>query len=189
MGCLSDFKRAYKALADTTLHLMKKVPDGKEDWKPTTGEFMTMGQLLHHLGDTQSFLSMILEGTMRERDRNFLEYMGSHPSSGREDAIAHFKKEYEKAMALLDKMSEEEFQKMEYYFWTVDDEPMPFISYNIIEHNASHKYQLFMYLKLLGAPRMDSFALAGEDEKPLEEVIKGYEMAHRAYDEKHGIKA
>jgi uncharacterized damage-inducible protein DinB len=185
MSCLSDFKRQYKALADTTLHLMKKVPDGKEDWTPSSGEFMTMGQLLFHLGDTQKFLSMIINGTMRELDKNFAEYMGHHPSATKEQAIAHFAEEHEISMALLDKMTEDEFHNKLHYFWTVADEPMPFISYNIIQHNASHKYQLFMYLKLLGLPGMDSLALDGEDSMTMEEIFQVYGAMHKAYDEAH----
>lgn len=81
MGVLEDFKRTYKTLAYTTIHLIKKVPEGKEDFKPPVGEFVTLGQLLYHLGDAQMFLRMIFEGTMRELDRNFLEYMGKHFSA------------------------------------------------------------------------------------------------------------
>ena len=189
MGVLEDFKRAYKTLSDTTLHLMKKVPAGREDFKPATGEFMTLGQLLYHLGDTQMFLRMIFEGTMRELDKNFLEYMGKHPSAGKDEAIRHFEEEHEKAMALLDKMTEEEFLKAIYYFWTVADEPLPFIAFNIIEHDASHKYQLFTYLKLIGLPDMDSLALAGEDTLPREQVMEMYMKAHQEYDRTHGVNA
>lgn len=189
MGCLNDFKRAYKTLSDTTLHLMKKVPDGREDFTPPTGEFLTLGQLLHHLGDCQKFFRMIMEDTFRELDKNFMEYMSNHPASSRDAAMKHFTEEYEKVMKMLDEMTEEEFLEKEHYFWTVTDETMPFITYNVIEHNASHKYQLFIYLKLMGLPDIDSFALAGEDEVPKEEIMKMYEMAHQAYEEKHGIKA
>ena len=189
MGCLNEFKRTYKALAKTTLHLMKKVPDGKEDFTPPAGHFMTMGQLLYHQGDCQRFFRMILEGTFRELDKNFLEFMSNHPSASRDEAIKYFKEEHGKVMKHLDRMTEEEFREKEMYFWTVNDEPMPFISYKVLEHNTSHKYQLFMYLKLMGLPDMDSFALDGEDEVPKEEILKMYEAAHKAYEEKHGIKA
>ncbi|MCE1248850.1 MAG: DinB family protein [Firmicutes bacterium] len=184
MGCMEDFIRAYKTLSDTTIHLMKKVPEGKEDFKPATGDFMTTGQLLHHLGDTQRFFRLILEGGFRELDKNFLEYMSNHPSSSTEKAIEYYKSEYGKVIELLNLMDEEEFQNISRYFWTVDDEPMPFIAFNIIEHNACHKYQLFMYLKMMGLPNINSFALAGEDDKLVEEIIKFFEMAHKAYDEK-----
>ncbi|MCD4786125.1 MAG: DinB family protein [Candidatus Eremiobacteraeota bacterium] len=189
MGCLHDFKRTYKTLADTTLHLMKKVPEGKEDWKPPTGEFMTMGQLLYHQGDCQMFLKKIFEGTMRELDKNFMEYMANHPSASKEEAIKRFKEEHEKVMEYLDNMTEKEFLNKKYYFWTVDDEPMPFIAFNVIEHNASHKYQLFMYLKLMGLPGIDSFALGGEDTAPREQVLEMYAKAHEAYEKKHSVKA
>jgi len=189
MGCLADFKRTYKTLADTTLHLMKKVPVGKEDFKPPVGEFMTLGQLLYHQGDCQRFLRMILEGTFREFDENFMEYMKNHPSATRDEAIKRFREEYNKVMKHLDNMTEEEFLNATHYFWTVDDEPTSFIAFNVIEHNASHKYQLFMYLKLMGLPNMDSLTLAAEDKIPRDEMLKMYEMAHKAYEEKHGIKA
>jgi uncharacterized damage-inducible protein DinB len=188
MGVLEDFKRTYKTLADTTIHLIEKVPKGKEDFKPPVGEFMTLGQLLYHLGDAQMFLRMIFEGTMRELDRNFLEYMGKHSSASKQEALKHFQDEYKKVMECLDRMTEEEFLKATHYFWTIDDEPFSFITYNIIEHNASHKYQLFMYLKLMGLPNMDSFALAGEDTVPKEQVIEMLGKAHEEYDRKHGIK-
>lgn len=189
MGYLNDFKRAYKTLSETTVHLMKKVPEGKEDFTPSTGDFMTMGQLLHHLGDCQRFFRMIMENSFRELDKNFTEFMANHPSSTRDEAIKFFQEEHEKVMKHLDNMTEEEFSEKQHYFWTVTDEAMPFISYNVIEHNASHKYQLFIYLKLLGLIGIDSFALAGEDEAPKDEVMKMYEAAHKAYEEKHGIKA
>jgi len=189
MGCLEDFKRTYKTLADTTLHLMKKVPEGKEDWKPPAGEFMTMGQLLYHQSDCQMFLRKIFEGTMRELDKNFMEYMGSHPSVSKEEAIKRFEEEHKKVMDILDKMTEEEFLNNKYYFWTVADEPLPFIAFNVIEHNATHKYQLFIYLKLMGLPNMDSFALAGEDTMPKEQILEMYKKVHEDYDRKHGIKA
>lgn len=189
MGCLNEFKRAYKTLADTTLHLMKKTPDGKQDWTPPVGDFLTMGQLLYHLGETQRFLRLILEGTFREMDKNFMEYMTNHPSADRDEGIKYFKQEHDKVMKMLNEMTEDDFVNKKHYFWTVADEPTPFIAFNVIEHNASHKYQLFMYLKMLGVPNMDSLALAGEDGLPKEEVIKMYAKAHEEYEKAHGIKA
>lgn len=184
MGLHADFRRAFKTLSDTTIHLMKKVPENTEDFKPPVGEFMTLGQLLYHLGDTQMFLRMILEGSFRELDKNFLEYMGRHPSATRDEAIRRFEEEHEKVAALLDKMTEEEFLNAVHYFWTVNDEPLPFIAFNIIEHGASHKYQLFIYLKLMGRPNMDTLALGGEDELPREQVLEMYRHAHEEYDRK-----
>ncbi|MDQ7825927.1 MAG: DinB family protein [Candidatus Eremiobacteraeota bacterium] len=189
MEMLEGFKRTYTKLADTTLHLMRKVPEGKEGFTPPSGEFMTLGQLMHHLGDTQLFLRMIFEGSLRELDKNFLEYMGSHPSSTKEEAIARYMEEYRKVMVYIDRMTEEEFAGAVHYFWTVNDEPLPFIAFNIIEHNASHKYQLFIYLKLMGLENIDSFALAGEDTAPRDKIIEMYKKAHEEYDKKHGVHA
>lgn len=188
MGCYQDFLRAYKTLSETTIHLMKKVPEGMEDFRPSPGEFMTMGQLLYHLGDTQRFFRLIIEGGFRELDKNFMEFMSNHPSASKDKAIEYYREEYSKVLDILNGMGEDAFNSSYRYFWTVDDEPLTFAAFNIIEHNASHKYQLFIYLKLLGLPGMDSFAIAGEDQKPLEEVIQMYEMAHKAYEEKHTIK-
>lgn len=185
MGCLESFKSTYKTLSDTTLHLMKKVPEGKEDFTIPGEKAMTMGQLLYHLGDCQRFLHMILEGKFRDLDKNFLEYMGSHPSASRDEAIVYFQDNNKKVMEILDKMIEKEFLEEKRYFWTVNDEPLSFIAFNVIEHNASHKYQLFMYLKIMGLPGMDSFALAGEDTLPREEILKMYVAAHKAYDDSH----
>jgi uncharacterized damage-inducible protein DinB len=189
MGCFLDFLRAYKTLSETTIHLMKRVPDNMEEFKPPAGEFMTTGELLHHLGETQRFFRLILEGEFRELDRNFLEYMAKHTSVSRDESIRYYQEEYAKTIELLDRIDEEQFDELRRYFWTVEDEPLPFIAFNVIEHNANHKYQLFMYLKMMGLPGINSFALAGEDDKSMEEVIQMYEMAHKAYDERHGVKS
>ena len=41
----------------------------------------------------------------------------------------------------------------------------------------------------MGLPNMDSFALAGEDTMPKEQILEMYKKVHEDYDRKHGIKA
>ena len=56
------------------------------------------------------------------------------------------------------------------------------------EHDAYSEVSDNLTSQKLGLPNMDSFALAGEDAVPKEQVIEMLRKAHEEYDRKHGIK-
>jgi hypothetical protein len=129
--------------------LLKMVPADKLDWKPGDN-FMTMGQLICHLGDgIGTELRMLISNTWPPMDGAAHPPM---PSCSVQEALAKLEKDKATIREVLAGVSEEDFaNKIVKVPWGWENK-LELMSLDFREHFINHKMQLFTYLKLLGFP-------------------------------------
>ena len=129
--------------------LLKMVPADKLDWKP--GEnFMTLGQLICHLGDGIGMeLDMLINNSWpRMEDMG----KGPMPSCTGQEALDKLEKDKATLKEVLAGVSEADFaEKIVKVPWGWEGK-LEKMSLDFREHFINHKMQLFTYLKLLGFP-------------------------------------
>jgi hypothetical protein len=129
--------------------LLKMVPADKLDWKPGDN-FMTLGQLICHLGDgIGTELRMLINNSWPQMDGTDHPPM---PSCGAEEALAKLEKDKTTLKEVFADVSEEDFaNKIVKVPWGWENK-LEFMALDFREHFVNHKMQLFTYLKLLGFP-------------------------------------
>jgi hypothetical protein len=127
--------------------MIKMVPSDKMDWKPAQN-FMTMGELLCHLGDgIGTMLACLVNNDWPQP-----EDQGGMPSCNAEEALARLEKDKSRLRDVLSSMTDEEFaEKIATTPWGANGK-LEKMALDFREHFTNHKMQLFTYLKLLGLP-------------------------------------
>jgi hypothetical protein len=129
--------------------LLKMVPSDKLDWQPGPS-FMTMGQLICHLGDgIGAELRMAINNSWPKMEE-MTAAMKQMPSCNVQEALAKLEKDKTTLKEVLAGVSEEDFaSKIIEVPWGWKSK-MEKMSLDFREHFVNHKMQLFTYLKLLG---------------------------------------
>ncbi len=146
-----EFIQYAESLYPPTVKLISLAPASKLDWAPAKENYMTLGQLLHHLAmcpgtfvgavndafpPPESFQKFIQEDLKNTKT----------PEAARREAS----RGWEEAKAALSGVRDADFHtRMITVPW---GPPMPLwrVCLSMADHWANHKYQLFFYLKLLG---------------------------------------
>jgi hypothetical protein len=130
--------------------LLKMVPADKLDWKP--GEnFMTLGQVICHLGDgIGTELRMLIDNSWPKPEDMSEAMKKGMPSCNVQEALAKLEKDKATLREVLAGVTEDDFAtKIVSVPWGWKA-PLEKMSLDFREHFVNHKMQLFMYLKLLG---------------------------------------
>ena len=135
-----------------TKKMLEKVPMDKKDWKPHERS-MTLGHLATHVADTPHWASTIIHID----DFDFMKDYKMNPDANTpEELIATFQLHLDKAIADLNNMSDEDFNKP----WTVrrGEQVMFSLPKKVsmrgwaFNHLVHHRGQLSVYLRLLNVP-------------------------------------
>jgi hypothetical protein len=133
--------------------MLKMVPADKLNWKPGPS-FMTLGQLICHLGDGIGTELRMLVNNSWPKPEEMGEAMkpGKMPACDVQEALAKLEKDKATLREVLAGVTEEDFANKIVsvpWGWKANLEKM---SLDFREHFINHKMQLFTYLKLLGFP-------------------------------------
>lgn len=131
--------------------MLKMVPPDKLDWKPGPS-FMTMGQLICHLGDGIGAELRMAIGNSWPKMEEMAESMKQMPSCSIQEALSKLEQDKSTLKEILDGVSEADFAGKILsvpWGWKSNMEKM---ALDFREHFINHKMQLFTYLKLLGLP-------------------------------------
>ena len=156
-----------KAIEDTyaaTDGLMAMVEDGELDWKPSTGgNWMTTGQLLRHLqsacgGPAKGFVTgdwgmdpAMAEDAPPEDMLPPAEKMLACESVA--SARAALQEDKALALQMVEQAGEERLANEDATApWDPRPTKLGYMLLDMVHHLASHKSQLFYYLKLQGKP-------------------------------------
>ncbi|HSB80357.1 MAG TPA: DinB family protein [Candidatus Methylomirabilis sp.] len=136
-----------------TAKLISLAPANKLDWKPAKGNYMSLGQLLHHLATCPGVFVAVVNNAFppAEAFQKFVEEDLKNTKTP-EVAAREASRGWDESKAALQSVSDGDFQsKMVSVPW---GPPMPLwrVSLGMADHWVNHKYQLFFYLKLLGLP-------------------------------------
>jgi hypothetical protein len=138
---------AYKP-AET---MLKMVPPDKLDWKPSPN-FMSMGQLICHLGDGIGTELRMLINNSWPKPEEMAEAMKQMAACSVAEALAKLEKDKSTLRDVLAGVTEEDFaNKIVSVPWGWKSK-MEKMALDFREHFVNHKMQLFTYLKLLGFP-------------------------------------
>lgn len=163
-GLLDYAESVYAA----TLGLMRLVPEDKLTWRPADGNWMTCGQLLAHLPEAtglcmNGFINDAWPPPPEAAGDAMLPPAEAMPTVGSvAEAVQMLERDRDLARRLLTELSEDDFRNRIVTAPWAPDQPMPLwrALLEMVEHQSSHKVQLFFYLKLLGLP-MNTFTLYG----------------------------
>lgn len=161
-GLAQYTEKVYKA----TDGLMRMAPEDKMGWRPSeTGDWMSMGQLLHHLTDATGMgMNGFITGEWPEMPEGAVVLPGVEqmPSvSSIAEACEKLDTDRRLAAKLFAQLSEEDFRnRMVAAPWLPTPLPLCTQLLLMVEHQISHKTMLFMYLKMLGL-EVDTGSLYG----------------------------
>jgi uncharacterized damage-inducible protein DinB len=135
-----------------TKKILQRIPLDKKDWKPHE-KSMAIGRLATHVAEIPHWVSRIV--TMDEFDF-MVQGFSSHTASSQEELMTIFNEKLNKAIADLQTMDDESFNKI----WTVRrGEQVMFTTPKKIairgwamNHLIHHRGQLSVYLRLLDIP-------------------------------------
>ena len=133
-------------------HLVALLPDGQLDWTPPIPRAFSVSVLLGHLMESTSGFCAVLYAARPDRLGHFVELkkLSGNGRIGPSEArvrLGMYRAHIREGFALL---SDEDLgRKIPTVFVPEGESILSLLLVNS-EHLASHKYQLFMYLRLLG---------------------------------------
>jgi hypothetical protein len=133
-------------------HLVTRIPDGQLDWTPPIPKAFSVSVLLGHLMESLSGFCAVLYAARPDRLGHFLELkklpVNSRMGPGEARArIETYRDHIREGFALLQDL---DLGRVIPTVFVPDGEALLSLLLVNLEHLASHKYQLFLYLRMLG---------------------------------------
>jgi uncharacterized damage-inducible protein DinB len=153
---LTDLLRALDTARGRTVRLARLVPEAALDWSPAPGAF-SCADVLRHLAASERHL--FAEVAMGRQSR----YAGHGPSLayGREGVLAYLDRMHAETMALLESLDEVALDRL---VTTPTGAHLPVWRWIqlLTEHEAHHRGQLYLMLRLIGVPTPPLFGMTEE---------------------------
>jgi hypothetical protein len=152
---------------ERTQHLLDLIPPGKRSWKPgLPGPVLTLGDLLGHILECLAGFCAALHSANPERLAHFLDLKAlpvNHPC-GVEEARGRMSSYLRHIEEAFDLLRDEDLSRVVPTLFVPEGEALFTILLGNLEHVINHKYQLFVYLKMLGVPvtTPDLYRLRGQ---------------------------
>src|SRR5258705_10905779 len=108
MAIKDAFIGELKHESSLTKKMLEKVPHDKKDWKPHE-KSMTLGRLATHVAEISHWVSRVI--TMDEFDF-LVQGFSSHTAASQEELMTIFNEKLNKAIADLQSMDDESFNKI-----------------------------------------------------------------------------
>jgi uncharacterized damage-inducible protein DinB len=141
-----DFLHYFEQVRDRTMRVVRNIPAEKVEWTCREGEF-TLGDLARHIAATERYVFAECACGRPSRYRG----CGSELGEGREGVIAFMERMHAEAMEIFRGMSDEDLLKK-----GTSPEGKPVTAWRMlramIEHEAHHRGQMYVYLGILGVP-------------------------------------
>ena len=134
-------------------HLASMIPEGRLDWTPPIPRAFSVAVLLGHLMESVSGFCAVLHAAAPDRLGHFLELKklavnGTVDPEELRRRLGIYREHIREGFAVLE--DDDLGRKIPTVFVAEGESLLSLLLVNF-EHLASHKYQLFMYLRLLGA--------------------------------------
>lgn len=151
----NDFIEQMRSTQQPLMRMVEMIPDAQLSWAPAGG-FMTLAQLIKHLTANWCIIRMMVTAKWPVADP--AEIAGAAtledlPSCTKAEALLEMQKDLDDAVAYIEKeLSEEDFFSRTVsapWNWTGEIWKAVLMAK---DHQAHHKMQLHLYLKLLGLP-------------------------------------
>jgi uncharacterized damage-inducible protein DinB len=156
-----DFLSYFEQVRARTTGVVRAIPPDKIEWTCRQGDF-TLGDLARHIATTERYI--------------FAECACGHPSrykscgrdlaDGLDNVIAFMERMHSESMDIFRGMTDEDFLKK-----GTSPEGKPVTAWRMLramlEHEAHHRGQMYVYLGILGAPVPSLYGLSERQVKNL----------------------
>jgi uncharacterized damage-inducible protein DinB len=159
-----DFLHYFEQVRERTMRTVRSIPQDKVEWTCREGDF-TVGDLARHIATTERY---VFAENVCGRPSRYKE-CGHNLADGLENVIAYMERMHAESMDIFRGMSDEDFKKKGI---TPDGHPVTAwrLLRAMIEHEAHHRGQIYVYLGILGADVHPLFTL---NEKQLKSISAG----------------
>jgi uncharacterized damage-inducible protein DinB len=152
----SDFSHYWRRVRGRTLELAKYVPDDRVDWSPGPGA-MTIGDSLRHLAVTERWLFVeVARGGQ-------CAYVSHGPELGRSllDIVGLLSRLHAESVAIIEALNADDWQRS---IVAPGGATLPAWKWlrAMVEHEAHHRGQLYLMLRLSGTSTPPIFGLTSE---------------------------
>jgi uncharacterized damage-inducible protein DinB len=148
-----DFLRYFEQVRERTMRTVRCIPPDKLEWTCRQGEF-TLGDLARHIATTERYV--FAECACGRPSR--YQGCGRDLADGLENVIAFMERLHAESMQVLRQMSDEDWNKK-----GTSPEGKPVTAWRMlramIEHEAHHRGQIYVYLGILGVPAPSLYGL------------------------------
>ena len=154
---IAPFLSYLESIRQRTKRLVKIIPPDKLEWTWQKGKF-TFGDLIRHLATIERYM--------------YAETVKGHPSAypgcgreladGYEEVIAYFERLHQESVAIFSTLTDEDLQKK-----SITPAGTPITTWKwlraMLEHEAHHRGQMYLYLAMLDIPTPPIYGLTSEE--------------------------
>lgn len=157
MSEFSDFTPYFAGIRKRTGRLVPLIPPERIEWQPAPGA-MSFGDLLRHLAGTERWM---WAENVAGRPARFPGHDESL-APGYQATCAYFERLHAESMAIFEGLTPEQYQKP---VQTPAGAMLPAWKWlrAMIEHEAHHRGQLYMMLRMIGVATPPIFGLTAEE--------------------------
>jgi uncharacterized damage-inducible protein DinB len=156
MAELTDFVPYFKGFRKRTDRLLPLIPPDKLEWRPEGGA-MSFGDLLRHIAGTERWM---WAENVAGRPARFPGHDESL-ASGYDATCAYFTRLHQESVAIFEALTAEDYQRS---VETPGAVALPAWKWlrAMLEHEAHHRGQLYLMLRMIGVATPPIFGLTAE---------------------------
>jgi uncharacterized damage-inducible protein DinB len=156
-----DFLSYFEQVRARTMGVVRAIPADKLEWTCRQGDF-TLGDLARHIAATERYIFAECACGRPSRYKS----CGRELADGLDNVIAYMDRMHAESMEIFRGMTDEDFLKK-----GTSPEGKPVTAWRMLramlEHEAHHRGQMYVYLGILGAPAPSLYGLNERQVKSL----------------------
>ncbi len=153
---IEPFLKYFNNVRERTIRVARCIPSDKIDWTYAPGKF-TFGDILRHLAVAERY--MWAENVQGNQSR--YTNHGKDLAGGYENILAFMERLHAESMEIFSKLTDEDLQRK---CKTPGGGEIRVANWlrSMVEHEAHHRGQLYIYLGILGVPTPPLYGLTSE---------------------------
>ncbi len=153
---IEPFLKYFNNVRERTIRVARCIPSDKIDWTYAPGKF-TFGDILRHLAVAERY--MWAENVQGNQSR--YTNHGKDLADGYENILAFMERLHAESMEIFSKLTDEDLQRK---CKTPGGGEIRVANWlrSMVEHEAHHRGQLYIYLGILGVPTPPLYGLTSE---------------------------
>ena len=157
VASVESFLEYFEKIRQRTLRVIACIPPDMIEWTYREGRF-TLGDLIRHLATIERF--MYAENVMMRPSR--YPGHGRELADGYDEVLQFFNRLHEQSMHIFRSLSDEDLHKR---CFTPGGTPITVWKWlrAMVEHEAHHRGQIYLYLSMLDIPTPPLYGLTSEE--------------------------
>jgi len=157
MSAASEFAGYFDRIRERTMRVVACIPPDRIDWTYAAGKF-TLGDLMRHLASIERW--MFAENAQRRPSR--YPGHGKELADGYEALVTFLRTMHAESMAIFRSLSDEDFESRCMTPGGAELRVGKWLR-NMVEHEAHHRGQIYLYLSMLGIATPPIYGLTEEE--------------------------